>query len=42
VKHDLFVFTDEIYSELLYDGRVHKSIVEYPGMRERTILLHGF
>jgi aminotransferase len=42
VKHDLLVFTDEIYSELLYDGRQHKSIVEYPGMRERTVLLHGF
>ncbi len=42
VKHDLFVFTDEIYCELLYDGRTHKSIVEYPGMRERTVLLHGF
>jgi aminotransferase len=42
VKHDLLVFTDEIYSELLYDGRKHKSIVEYPGMRERTVLLHGF
>ncbi len=42
VKHDLFVFTDEIYCELLYDDRTHKSIVEYPGMRERTVLLHGF
>ncbi len=42
VKHDLLVFTDEIYSELLYDGRQHKSIVEFPGMRERTVLLHGF
>ncbi len=42
VKHDLFCFTDEIYSELLYDGRQHKSIVEFPGMRERTVLLHGF
>ena len=42
VKHDLLVFTDEIYSELLYDGREHKSIVEFPGMRERTVLLHGF
>ncbi len=42
VKHDLLVFTDEIYCELLYDGRAHKSIVEYPGMRERTVLLHGF
>jgi aminotransferase len=42
IKHDLLVFTDEIYCELLYDGRTHRSIVEYPGMRERTILLHGF
>lgn len=42
VKHDLLVFTDEIYSELLYDGRQHASIVEFPGMRERTVLLHGF
>jgi aminotransferase len=42
VKHDLLVFTDEIYCELLYDGQQHKSIAEYPGMRERTVLLHGF
>jgi aminotransferase len=42
VKHDLLCFTDEIYSELLYDGRRHQSIVEFPGMRERTVLLHGF
>jgi aminotransferase len=42
IQHDLLVFTDEIYCELLYDDAQHKSIVEYPGMRERTILLHGF
>ncbi len=42
VKHNLIVITDEIYSELLYDGRKHTSIVVYPGMRERTIFLHGF
>lgn len=42
VKHDLLCFTDEIYSELLYDGGRHTSIVEFPGMRERTVLLHGF
>ena len=42
VKHDLLCFTDEIYSELLYDKGQHKSIVEFPGMRERTVLLHGF
>jgi len=42
VKHDLICFTDEIYSELLYDNRKHTSIVTFPGMRERTVLLHGF
>jgi len=42
VKHDLIVFTDEIYTELLYDGRRHVSILTFPGMKERTILFHGF
>lgn len=42
IKHDLIVITDEIYCELLYDERKHTSIVEFPGMKERTILLHGF
>lgn len=42
IKHDLIVITDEIYCELLYDGRRHTNIVEFPGMKERTILLHGF
>ena len=42
VKHDLIVMTDEIYSELRYDGAGHVSIASLPGMRERTIFLHGF
>lgn len=42
LKHDLIVLTDEIYSELRYDGIKHRSIAELPGMKERTILLHGF
>lgn len=42
VEHDLIVLTDEIYSELRYDGIEHVSIATLPGMRERTILLHGF
>ena len=40
-KHDLVVISDEIYSELTYEGE-HVSIASLPGMRERTILLHGF
>lgn len=41
VKHDLIVITDEIYAELTYDGK-HTSIASLPGMKERTIFLHGF
>ncbi|MBQ6807089.1 MAG: aminotransferase class I/II-fold pyridoxal phosphate-dependent enzyme [Lachnospiraceae bacterium] len=40
-KHDLFVISDEIYSELTYKEK-HVSIVEIPGMKERTILINGF
>lgn len=42
VEHDLIVISDEIYSELRYDDVSHRSIATFPGMRERTILLHGF
>ncbi|MBR7121664.1 MAG: aminotransferase class I/II-fold pyridoxal phosphate-dependent enzyme [Lentisphaeria bacterium] len=41
IKHNLCVLTDEIYSELNYDGN-HVSIASLPGMKERTIFLHGF
>ncbi len=41
IKHDLLVITDEVYSELTYDGE-RISIVSVPGMQERTIFLHGF
>jgi len=42
VEHDLIVLADEIYSELTYEGDPGLSILQMPGMRERTILLHGF
>ncbi|TAG11655.1 MAG: aminotransferase class I/II-fold pyridoxal phosphate-dependent enzyme [Verrucomicrobia bacterium] len=43
IEHDLIVMTDEIYSELRYDQeQPHVSIAALPGMKERTILLHGF
>jgi aminotransferase len=41
-KHDLVVLTDEIYSELTYDEVPHHSIAALPGMKERTLFLHGF
>ena len=40
-EHDLFVMSDEIYSELSYDGD-HVSIASIPGMKERTIVINGF
>ena len=40
-KYDLYVLSDEIYSELSYKGE-HVSIASFPGMKERTILINGF
>ncbi|MBO5098453.1 MAG: aminotransferase class I/II-fold pyridoxal phosphate-dependent enzyme [Agathobacter sp.] len=41
-KHDLYVLSDEIYSELTYAEESHVSIASLPRMRERTILINGF
>ena len=41
-KHDLFVFTDEIYEYFLYDNLEHISIATLPGMKERTITISGY
>lgn len=41
LRHNLLVITDEIYSELTFEGE-HVSIASLPGMAERTIFLHGF
>lgn len=41
-KHDLFVLSDEIYSELTYTQEGHISIASIPGMKERTIVINGF
>jgi aminotransferase len=40
-KHDLWVFTDEIYEHFVYDGLSHVPIATLPGMRERTITVSG-
>ena len=42
IKHDIFVLSDEIYSELTYSEKPHVSICSLPGMRERTIVINGF
>ena len=41
-KHDLMVFSDEIYGELVYNGLQFTSIASIGNMRERTIVLSGF
>ena len=40
-KYDLYVLSDEIYSELSYKGN-HVSIASFPGMKERTLVINGF
>ena len=41
VEKDIYVLSDEIYSELTY-GTDHVSIASFPGMRDRTIVINGF
>jgi len=41
IKHDLIVLSDEIYSELTYEGE-HVSIASFPGMKDRTVVFNGF
>lgn len=41
-EHDLLIYSDEIYSRLIYDGWEHTCVAALPGARERTILLNGF
>jgi aspartate/methionine/tyrosine aminotransferase len=40
-SREIFVLSDEIYSRLVYEGR-HISLAQFPGMKERTIIMDGF
>jgi len=40
-KHNITVFSDEVYEHIIYEGK-HHSIASLPGMLDRTILLNGF
>lgn len=42
IEHDLFVISDEIYSELTYTAEGHTSIASIDGMQERNIVINGF
>jgi aspartate/methionine/tyrosine aminotransferase len=39
---EVAILADEIYARILYDGRKHRSLLAYPGLRNRTILLDGW
>ncbi len=41
-KHEIWVLSDEVYSELVYDENKHTSIGSFPGMKPYTIVLNGF
>jgi aspartate aminotransferase len=41
VKHDLWVLSDEIYARIIY-GNEYLSMLRYPGMAERTLIIDGF
>src|SRR5882724_5033430 len=41
VKHDLLVLSDEIYARIIYGG-TYVSMMSYPGMEERTLIIDGF
>src|SRR5581483_10453776 len=41
VKHDLWVLSDEIYARIIYGGN-YVSMLSYPGMRERSLIIDGF
>ncbi len=42
IKNDLYVFSDEIYNQLVYDHHEVVSLASFPNMKERTIMMNGF
>lgn len=42
IEKDIFIISDEIYSELTYNQEPHVTIASLPGMKERTVLINGF
>jgi len=42
IKHDLFIITDEVYKDFVYDGEDIFSLAEIPELREKIIRIYGF
>jgi len=41
-QHNLWIISDDVYDHILYDGAIHRSVLNEPGARERTISLNSF
>lgn len=41
-RHQIWCLSDEVYCELVYDGRKHVSIGSFPGMKDYAVILNGF
>jgi methionine aminotransferase len=41
-QHDLLVVSDEVYEHLVFDGQAHQSVLQVPGLRERSFALFSF
>jgi len=41
-RHDLLVISDEVYEHLIYDGREHHSVLQFPALRERSVAVFSF
>jgi methionine aminotransferase len=41
-RHGLYVVSDEVYEHLLFDGERHRSVMQYPGLRERSFAAFSF
>lgn len=41
-ENDIFIISDELYEDIIYDSARHTSIASFPGMKERTISIFGF
>jgi len=41
VDRDVYILSDEIYGHLIYEGE-HASLTQFPGLKEKTIILNGF
>ncbi len=41
-EHDLWIISDEIYEDIIFDGKKHESILSIPGAEERAVMLSGF